>query len=208
MKRWIYGLKSTFLFCLGLGFSAYVMADNSPMPMVVEMNQKVLAELKKHKSELKAHPQYVVGAIKSYFMPHVDTQGMARSVLGRNAWQSATAADKEAFTNEFTALVLRTYAQPISHYDGEKVEFLNMKPSPASRFAQVQTIIVRPNGQRIPMTYHLILMANNQWKVYDLSVEGVSLLNSFRNQFGDALKQDSLRAVINELHQRNKKLVS
>lgn len=204
MKRFI---KSTVLFCLGLGLSAHVLADASPMPMVVEMNQKVLAELKKHKSELKSHPQYVVGAIKTYFMPHVDTQGMARSVLGRNAWQSATPADKIAFTNEFTKLVLRTYAQPISHYDGEKVEFLNMKPSASPRFSQVQTIIVRPNGQRIPMTYHLILMANNQWKVYDLSVEGVSLLNSFRNQFGDALKQDSLKAVINELHQRNQKLV-
>ena len=83
-----------------------------------------------------------------------------------------------------------------------------MKPAPSPRFSQVQTIIVRPNGQRIPMTYHLVLMANNQWKVYDLSVEGVSLLNSFRNQFGDALKQDSLKAVIHELHQRNQKLVS
>lgn len=175
-----------------------------PMPMVIQMNAQVIGSLKKHQAELKSHPQYVQQAIKAYFIPHVDTQGMSRSVLGRNIWQTATVDEKNQFTNEFTNLVLRTYAQPLVNFNGEKVEFLPMKPSSTPKFTQIKSIVVRPNGQRIPITYHLV-QNNDEWKIYDLSVEGVSLLNSFRSQFGDALKQDSLKTVIHALHEKNKK---
>jgi phospholipid transport system substrate-binding protein len=185
-------------------FSSIGWCATDPMPMVVQMNAQVIGTLKKHKSELKAHPQYVEQAIKTYFIPHVDTQGMSRSVLGRNIWQTATIDEKIQFTSEFTNLVLRTYAQPLVNFNGEKVEFLPMKPSATPKFSQIKSIVVRPNGQRIPITYHLV-QSNDEWKIYDLSVEGVSLLNSFRSQFGDALKQDSLKTVIHALHEKNKK---
>jgi phospholipid transport system substrate-binding protein len=129
---------------------------------------------------------------------------MSRSVLGRNIWQTATVDEKNQFTIEFTNLVLRTYAQPLVNFNGEKVEFLPMKASASPKFVQIKSIVVRPNGQRIPITYHLV-QNNDEWKIYDLSVEGVSLLSSFRSQFGDALKQDSLKTVIHALHEKNKK---
>jgi phospholipid transport system substrate-binding protein len=189
-------------------FITNLFAQESPLPMIIEINQHVIATLKVHQPDLKQHPNYIREAINQYFMPHVDTLGMSRSVLGRVAWQQASNQEKNQFTSEFTNLVLRTYAQPLANYSGEKVEFLPLKPSNTPRFSQVQTIIVRPNGQRIPMTYHLVLNGQNQWKIYDLSVEGISLLNSFRNQFGDALKQDGLKNIIQALHQKNQKYVS
>jgi phospholipid transport system substrate-binding protein len=198
IKKCLSSLVVTAVFA-GFGWCA-----TDPMPMVVQMNAQVIGTLKKHKSELKAHPQYVEQAIKTYFIPHVDTQGMSRSVLGRNIWQTATIDEKNQFTIEFTNLVLRTYAQPLVNFNGEKVEFLPMKASASPKFAQIKSIVVRPNGQRIPITYHLV-QNNDEWKIYDLSVEGVSLLNSFRSQFGDALKQDSLKTVIHALHEKNKK---
>lgn len=201
-------MKWVSVLILGCVYSLFGFAATTPLPMVQDINHNVIATLKKHQSELKTHPQYIQQAIHTYFIPHVDTLGMSRSVLGRNVWKTASASDKEAFKQEFTNLVLRTYAQPLANFSGETVEFLPVKSSSTPKFAQVQTIIVRPNGQRIPMTYHLVLINQNDWKIYDLSVDGVSLLNSFRNQFGDALKQDSLKSVIHELHEKNKKLVS
>jgi phospholipid transport system substrate-binding protein len=179
-----------------------VMAENSPMPMVVDINEHVLANLKSHQAQLKQHPEIIQQTIRQYFIPHVDTQGMARSVLGRQAWQQASPSEKQAFTQEFTNLVLRTYARPLSDFNGETVKFVPFKASPVEKFSQVQTVILRANGQRIPITYHLV-MVNQDWKIYDLSVEGVSLLASFKNQFGDALKQKSLATVIHALHEKN-----
>ena len=195
------------LMALGLSFKLYA-ADSSPLPMIEAINKNVITNLKSHQSELKHKPSIVQNTIRQYFIPYVDTQGMSRSVLGRNAWRQASNQEKQAFTQEFTRLVLRTYAQPLANYNGETVEFLPLKPSSTQRFSQVQSVIVRPNGQRIAMTYHLVLDPSGTWKIYDLSVEGVSLLNSFRNQFGEALKQDNLKSVIQALHQKNENLAS
>jgi len=177
------------------------------MPLVVDINEHVISNLKKHQAELKHHPELVQQTIRKYFIPHVDTQGMARSVLGRQAWQAATPNEKTQFTTEFTNLVLRTYARPLSDFNGESVKFIPFKPAALAQFSQIQTIILRPNGQRIPMIYHLV-WAQDQWKIYDLSVEGVSLLASFKNQFADALKQKSLDTVIHALHDKNQNIAS
>jgi len=171
--------------------------------MVIKMNQDVISVLKKNQTQLQQNPHIIEKAITEYFLPHVDTLGMSRSVLGRNAWISASPVEKSGFTREFTQLVLRTYAQPLAAYNGEKVEFMPIRNHGIQRFTQVQTLIIRPNGQRIPMNYHLVLGNDSQWRVYDLSVEGVSLLNSFRNQFGQALRQHELKTVIDRMHQKN-----
>ena len=193
---------------IGLTSAFSLQAAENPMPMVIKMNQDVIEVLKKNQAKLQHNPQIIENAITQYFLPHVDTQGMSRSVLGRNAWVAATAAEKTAFTREFTQLVLRTYAQPLAAYHGEKVEFMPIRDQSLQRFTQVQTVIVRTNGQRIPMVYHLVFGPDNHWRVYDLSVEGISLLNSFRNQFGQALKQQALHAVIELMHQKNQQRMS
>lgn len=191
-----------------LANSYCLQASANPMPMVIKMNHDVIEVLKKNQAKLQQNPHIIEQAITEYFLPHVDTQGMSRSVLGRNAWVAATPAEKAAFTHEFTQLVLRTYAQPLASYNGEKIEFMPMRDKNLQRFAQIQTVIVRANGQRIPMIYHLVLGNDEKWRVYDLSVEGVSLLNSFRNQFGQALRDNELKAVIARMHQKNQQRIS
>ncbi len=189
---------------LMLGFcSFFAIADDSPLSMLKGINDEILHVLQKNQTKLKSQPQIIEAAITRYFIPHVDTTGMSRSVLGRQAWMKASTQEKTQFTHEFTRLVLRTYAQPLSNFSGEKVTFMPYKASSVPQFAQIQSVITRPNGQRIPINYHLVKTAQGDWKVYDLSVEGVSLLNSFRNQFGQALRNDNLSSIIARMHKKN-----
>jgi phospholipid transport system substrate-binding protein len=196
-------LKPILSFALFCFFSSMAVASDNPLPMIKDFNDKIIQILQKNQARLKDNPKIIENAITQYFIPHVDTTGMSRSVLGREAWTKASTQEKNQFTTEFTRLVLRTYAQPLSHYSGEKVKFMPMKASSVPQFSQIQSIIIRPNGQRIPVTYHLVRNAQGEWKVYDLSVEGVSLLNSFRNQFGQALKNEQLKSIILKMHQKN-----
>lgn len=189
-----------FIFCL---LSFFSLAEDSPLPMLKNVNDDILHVLQQNQAQLKTHPQIIEKAITTYFIPHVDTTGMSRSVLGRQAWMKASSQEKTQFTHEFTRLVLRTYARPLSNYSGEKVSFMPFKASSVPQFAQIQSVIIRPNGQRIPINYHLVKTAQGDWKVYDLSVEGVSLLNSFRNQFGQALRNENLSSIIAKMHQKN-----
>jgi len=137
-------------------------------------------------------------------LPHVDVTGMSRSVLGREAWNKASPADRQAFTQAFTQLVIRTYSTPLAEYTNETVTFLPIRGGLDGSFTRVSSVIVRPSGQRIPLSYSLV-SKNNDWKIYDLSVEGVSLLQSFRSQFGQVLQNSSMQDLIAQMRQHTKK---
>jgi phospholipid transport system substrate-binding protein len=179
-------------------------AQSSPVPMLEDTSSQILATLKKNKGQLKKNHQIIYQAVQQYLLPHVDVKGMSRSVLGRQAWNNASPAEKEAFSKAFTQLVIRTYASPLAEYTDETVKFLPMRGSLEGRFTRVNSVIIRSNGQNIPLSYSLVAK-NDGWKIYDLSVEGVSLLQSFRSQFGQILQNASMKDLIAQMHKNSQK---
>jgi phospholipid transport system substrate-binding protein len=129
---------------------------------------------------------------------------MARSVLGRAAWVRATEDERQAFTHAFTELVVRTYSAPLAEYSDEKIMFLPERAANSGRFTRVNSVIIRPSGQKIPLSYSLVLKQDT-WKIYDFSVEGVSLLQSFRTQFGQILRMSDMKELIAQLEAQEKK---
>lgn len=196
-------LQVLLLSWLMLPFS-FVWSETSPVPMLEQSAQQILHTLKQNQSKLKTNHQIIQQAIQQHLLPHVDVTGMARSVLGRQAWAKASSQEKQEFTQAFTQLVIRTYASPLAEYSGETIHFVPLRqPVTQSRFVRVNSVISRPNGQKIPLSYQLVLK-NNQWKIYDLNVEGVSLLQSFHSQFADALRQGSMQALIAQMRKPKK----
>lgn len=192
------GLLGSFL----LVFSSLMWAATSPVPMLEKTADQIIDTLDKNKGHLKANPLFVQRTVREHLLPHIDVQGMARSVLGRNAWTRATPEERDRFTEAFSKLVVRTYAAPLAEYSNEKIMFLPERAAPNGRFTRVKSVIIRPNGQKIPLSYSLVLKKGS-WKVYDLSVEGVSLLQSFRTQFGQILKMTDMDALIIQLNKQN-----
>lgn len=191
------------LLLVTLTVSQVLWAQASPVPMLEGTANQIITELKNNKSNLKQDRKIVYHAIERYLVPNVDVNGMARSVLGRQAWNKASVPEKKEFTQAFTQLVIRTYASPLAEYSGETVKFLPQHEVSDARFMRVNSIIHRPNGQNIPLSYNLVLK-NGQWKIYDLSVEGVSLLQSFRSQFGQMLQNASMSDLITQMRQQKK----
>lgn len=178
-------------------------ATSSPVPMLEGTANKILSVLKENKSNLKNNQNVIYDAVSLYLLPNVDVKGMARSVLGRNAWNNATPADRKEFTESFTQLVIHTYASPLAEYTDETVRFLPQRGAVDSKFTRVSSIIERSNGQNIPLNYSLVFKKSG-WKIYDLSVEGVSLLQSFRSQFSQALQTESLHELIAKMRKNSK----
>ena len=191
------------IFALSLALTPSLWAQSSPVPMLENSATQIIDTLKKNQAQIKTDHHIVYQAIEHYLLPNVDVNGMARSVLGRQAWNKATAAEKKEFTQAFTQLVIRTYASPLAEYSGETVKFLPLQGPVDSRFIRVSSVISRPNGQRIPLSYNLV-SKNGQWKIYDLSVEGVSLLQSFRSQFGQVLQNSTMQGLIAQMKQSKK----
>ncbi len=183
---------------LALATSQVGFAAGSPIPMLESAATKITNTLKENRASLKNDHQAIHNAVKRYLLPIVDVKGMSRSVLGRQAWNRASNTEKQQFIQEFTQLVIRTYATPLSEYSDETVKFLPMRDPLNGRFVRVNSIIVRSNGPNIPLSYSLV-SKNGQWKIYDLSVEGVSLLQSFRSQFGQVLQNSNMAELIAQM---------
>ncbi|HVT63347.1 MAG TPA: ABC transporter substrate-binding protein [Legionellaceae bacterium] len=189
--------------CLMMIIAVHTWAQSSPVPMLEHTAQQIIDTLKANQSRLKQDPSIINQAIRTYLLPHIDVMGMSRSVLGRQAWNKATPAERNAFSNEFTQLVIRTYAAPLAEYSGETVTFMPLRGSLDAHFIRVNSIISRPNGQRIPLSYNLV-SKSGEWKVYDLNVEGVSLLQSFRTQFSDILQHGNMQDLIQQMRMNKK----
>lgn len=181
-----------------------VLAGVSPVPMLEQAANQIIETLKANKAQLQNNPGIIYSSVATNFLPHVDVAGMSRTVLGHQAWTKATPLQRSQFSKAFTDLVIRTYASPLAQYTDEKVQFLPIRGSIDSRFIRVNSVIVRSAGQNIPLSYSLI-SKDGQWKIYDMSVEGVSLLQSFRQQFSQVLRHADMDEVIRQMQQKQLK---
>ncbi|STX28639.1 signal peptide protein, toluene tolerance protein Ttg2D [Legionella beliardensis] len=189
---------------LSLCFMQSIWAQPSPIPMLQDTADQILSTLKQNKASLKQDHSIIYQAVERHLLPKVDVNGMARSVLGRQAWNKATPAERSQFAQAFTQLVIRTYSNPLAEYTNETIKFLPVKGSLDKRFVRVSSLIIRSNGKNIPLNYSLVAK-NGDWKIYDLSVEGVSLLQSFRSQFAQALQSSNMQTLIKEMRERSNK---
>lgn len=194
------------LICL-FGLSvAYAASD--PMIMLKQTTDSLLASLRANRAHLKSDPTYVYSIVDRVLLPKVNVQVMSMSVLGRNAWAQATPAERQEFTKAFTTTVIKTYASALNAYTDQQVEFFPIRGGYVGRqILQVNSQIVRPDGgPAVPISYSLVAQGG-QWQIYDLSVEGISLLQSFRSQFASELAQgQTIDQIITKLKSHNAKM--
>jgi phospholipid transport system substrate-binding protein len=186
-----------FLF---IGQAAF--AASSPMNLMEQVTQQTLGALKENQASLRTNPKVVYGIIYRILLPHVDMQEMSRAVLGKQVWMRASLSEKQKFVGQFKLLLVRTYSSALAAYKNETVKFMPLRGHDNSGRVQVDSMILQQGGPSIPVSYRLVLKGG-QWKLYDLIVDGVSLVESYRAQFADAISQNGLSSVINQLAQKN-----
>lgn len=188
-----------FFICFLLGQWAF--AAPSPMRLMDQVTQQTLTELKKNQATLQTNPKVVYSIIHRILLPHVDLQEMSRLVLGREVWAAASPIEKQKFMMQFKLLLVRTYSSALAAYKNETVKFKPPRDQGGSQ-VQVDSLILQEGGPSIPVSYRLVFK-NGQWKLYDLIVEGVSLVESYRAQFAEAISKNGLNGVISQLEQKN-----
>ena len=182
-----------------------VQAAQSPVSMLNRTVQQVITALKHNHARLKTNPRVVYNIINRYLLPQVDVQRMSRSVVGYAVWKQATAAQRTRFTKEFTRLVIRTYASALADFTNETVKFdTRIRWGSGQKSADVSSVIVRQSGRNIGLDYSVVLISG-RWKIYDIRIEGVSLLESFRAQFASELSQGSFDQLIAKLAAHNRR---
>jgi len=197
MKRIVYAV----LF-LVLTIPAFA-AEPPPDQVARDVTDKILPLLKANKAEYNRDHRKLYAMVDEQVLPHFDFQAMSRTVLGRY-WRQASADQRQRFTQEFRDLLVRTYATALLKYNNEKIVYLPFRMDPGSRIAMVRSEVRRTDGgPPVSITYSFY-HTDNGWKVYDLSVEGASLVTTYQSTYAERVGRDGLDALIASLARDNK----
>ena len=183
-------------------------ADNgtSAYDLVKQTSGRMIEALKNKSDELNKNPQLIYDLVDEIVLPHFDFEHMSRLVLGKY-WNRISEDEKKQFTKEFQLLLVRTYGTAMSDYSDEKISFLPFRSDDNSDDVTVKTEVEQKGAFPIPIDYSLY-KTNGEWKVYDVSIDSVSLVVNYRTSFTSEIKQAGITELIKKLRTRNEQELS
>ena len=191
------------LLALGmLCFSVTGFAIEGPDELVKRTAEDVLATVKSDADIQAGNQDKIFALAEEKIVPNFNFDKVSRLVLGKN-WTKATPEQKTAFQAEFRTLLIRTYATALSKYKNQTIDYKPLRMADGATSVSVKTAIVQPGGQPIAVDYSLEKKAD-AWKVYDIVIEGVSLVTNYRGQFAQEIRQNGLDSLIKKLGDKNK----
>lgn len=172
------------------------------LELVQDTADRMLVELREHRTELEDDPGRIYDLVSEIVLPHFDFETIARWVMGRY-WREATPEQRQRFTEEFRTLLVRTYARALLEYSGEILNYAPLQAAADADDVTVRSEVQRSSGPSIPINYRLHYR-DDAWKVYDVNVDGVSLVTNYRSSLGSQINREGLDAVIDQLSERNR----
>jgi len=189
-------------FLLLISFTAYAYAETGPQEMVKSVASQTIERIKKDREKIKADPLYINTLVDELILPHFDFERMSRWVLGKY-WRRATPDQQQHFIKEFKNLLIRTYASSLLEYVDQKINYLPFRDNPGDKDVTVRSEIAQPGGFPIPITYKLYKL-NDNWMVYDVLIDDVSLVANYRSSFSKEIRSKGMDALIKTLADKNK----
>ncbi len=197
----------TFFACMLTGLQAQ--AKISPEQAIESAVQELLDEFTKRRAELAGDKSALYAMVDQYTRSHFDFEKISKLVLAKN-WKTATDSQRNAFSNEFRTLLIRTYATALFQYTGkETMEFKSsqIKERNGIKSATVETEVTLSEGPGIQVTYSMVLDNNNDnWKVYNMTIAGVNMVTNYRNTYGASIRSLGLDGLIESMKEANSRI--
>jgi phospholipid transport system substrate-binding protein len=182
-------------------FSSAAFAIEAPDVLVKRTMEDVLAVVRADADIQAGSHARIFALAEEAILPNFNFARVSRLVLGKN-WTKATPDQRADFQKEFHTLLLRTYATTLSKYKDQKIKVIPLRMVDGARTASVKTRIIQSGGQPISVNYSLA-RESNAWKVYDIVIEGVSLVTNYRSQFSREVRLNGLDSLIQKLIKKN-----
>jgi phospholipid transport system substrate-binding protein len=178
------------------------LAQEAPDQLVRRTTDEVLAIIKSDKDLQAGNPRKVVELAEQKVLPHFDFTRMTRLAVGRN-WNQASDAQKEALTKEFRTMLVRTYSTSLTQYRDQKIDVKPVKMAAGDKETTVRTAVIQQGGPPIPIDYAME-KSDSGWKVFDVIIDGASLVTTYRGTFNDQIQKAGIDGLIKTLQDRNK----
>jgi phospholipid transport system substrate-binding protein len=181
--------------------AATVDASN-PGNLIQSTAGAMLKELDAHRAEYSKDPSKVHELVDRVLLPHFDTEYSARLVLGRH-WNDATADQRQRFINAFYKSLLSNYGDALVDFTSDRLKVFPYTGDANAQYATVRTTVRKDDGTQVSVNYGLH-KTDQGWKAWDVVIEGISYVKSFRDDFGAEIDQKGLDEVIKRLEAGDK----
>lgn len=182
----------------------FAQAVEQPVELLERTSTEVIKILRDDHELLKNEPERIYKIVDDYILPHLDDVTMAKLALGKN-WKKASNEQKIAFVNEFRNMLVRTYSKSLIEFRDQDIKYFPMKLAADVYKTEVKAEVIQPGGPSIPMAYRMRIK-NNAWKVYDIKIDGISLVTSYRGTFTQEIRKSGIQGLIEYLRDKNSKL--
>lgn len=197
--RKIVALLLGFIFFAGVSAGAADIA--APDVLARSVTDEVVKIIRADKELQAGNQKKVVDLIENKVAPHFEFATMTRLAMGRN-WSQANAEQKKALTQEFRMLLVRTYTTAFTQYRDQTIEYRPLKLAPDETDVVVKSLI-RTSGQPVAVDYRME-KTDRGWKVYDVKIEGISLVENYRSTFNSEVQRHGVDGLIKALADKNR----
>jgi len=191
-----------FFLALAFFFALPLAAQElGPEQLVKKMTEEVLAAIQSDKQLAAGDRQKAIKLAEEKILPHVDFEEATRLAVGRG-WAQASPEQKKRLVSEFRNMLVRTYSNAIGAYEGQTMKVQPVRMKPGDTEVTVHNQFIRPGGKPVLVDYSM-RKTDAGWKIYDIVVEGVSLVLTYRSEFDAVVKQEGVDGLIKRLSQKN-----
>ncbi len=187
---------------LALAGTARAATPDLASALVKNTTDRMLAALQDRRAELDASPGLIYDLVGEIVLPHFDFERITGSAMGRY-WRQANATQRQALIGAFRQMLVRTYAKALLTYSGQEIRILPLRPGRRPEQVTVRTEVSEAGGPKIPIDYDLYLK-DDAWKVFDITIDGVSLVANYRSSFAAQVQRNGVDGLIQVLEGRNK----
>ena len=190
------------IICIFLFFSVITFAEVKPSVMLEQLANNLLTQISSKNNDQSD----VANVIKKVLIPKIDKEYMAMSVIGRNYWLDASENDKKDFIDQFEIMVTNNYARLFANYTDQKVVFMPYRGdySDKSRI-EIKSQVTASSKNNFKVSYKLLKDKSANWMIYDFSIDGISMVESYKSQFSPVLDKSGLTGLIDNIKKFNSK---
>lgn len=173
----------------------------APDELVRKVTTDVLDAIKSDKQLQAGDRKKALALAEEKVLPHVDFREAAKIATGR-AWPGATAEQQERIVSEFRSMLVRIYSSAIDVYRGQTMKVLPIRMAPGATEVTVRNQYVREGRPPVPIDYAM-MKSPSGWKIYDISVDGISLVLTYRSEFESIVRSSGVDGLIKRMHEKN-----
>lgn len=199
-------MKKLFVFLFAGFVATSAVAQEAPDLLIKKVTDEVLEIVRNDKDIRNGDTHKAIALVDARILPHFNFPHMTALAVGKE-WRKATLTQQQQLTVEFKTLLVRTYSNALTGYKDQKVVFKPLKMTPADTDVLIRSEIQQSGSKPVQLDYSMERL-DSGWKVYDVTVAGISLVTNYRDQFGQEIRNSGIDGLIQTIAAKNKSLES